>query len=197
MASSHVKASDVDVSEGSDVGSWVRTYTTDLLRYAIARVKDPAVAEDLVQITFMAAWEARDRYAQQSSPRTWLFSILKNKLADHYRKAYRDPVVHGAEGIDVERFDDTGGWLPEHRPTEWATDEPEVAETLEKYLTHCLELLPAKWRAAVEMKYLKQEDAAVICQELGITATNYWQQVHRAKLKLRACITAKLAAERR
>ena len=45
------------------------------------------------------------------------------------------------------------------------------------------------------MKYLKEKDSALICQELGITATNYWQQLHRAKLKLRDCITKQLAAQ--
>ncbi|HQV74544.1 MAG: sigma-70 family RNA polymerase sigma factor [Flavobacteriales bacterium] len=176
----------------SDISSWVDKYTQDLLRYTKARVKDLSVAEDLVQITFVAAWEGRERYAGQSSIRTWLFSILKNKLADHYRKAYRDPVLHRTEELEIERFADNGGWLPEHRPTEWSMDALQEAELLEEHLAHCLQGLPPHWRAAIEMKYLRNVDAKEICQELGISVTNYWQQIHRAKLKLRDCITNQL-----
>lgn len=175
-----------------DLTTWVDTYTQDMLRYAKARVKDHSVAEDLVQIAFVAAWEGRARFADESSARTWLFSILKNKLADHYRTLYRDPVLHGNDNLEIERFADTGGWLPEHRPTEWNLEMHHEAELLEKHLAHCLRELPPNWRAVVEMKYLRKADAHEICQELGISVTNYWQQIHRAKLKLRACITAQL-----
>jgi len=176
----------------NDFSAWVDKYTQDLLRYVKARVKDHSVAEDLVQITFIAAWEGQARFAGQSSIRTWLFSILKNKLADHYRKAYRDPVLHGTEELEIERFADNGGWLPEHQPTEWRLDALHEAELMDKYLAQCLQGLPPHWRAAVEMKYLRNVDAKEICQELGISVTNYWQQIHRAKLKLRDCITNQL-----
>jgi len=179
-------------SSDNDLSAWVEKYTQDLLRYTKARVKELSVAEDLVQITFIAAWEGRARFAGQSSARTWLFSILKNKLADHYRKAYRDPVLHGTEDLEIERFADNGGWLPEHRPTEWSLEALEETELVEKHLAHCMQGLPPHWRAAVEMKYLRNVDAKEICQELGISVTNYWQQIHRAKLKLRDCITNQL-----
>jgi RNA polymerase sigma-70 factor (ECF subfamily) len=179
-----------------EVTDWVREHTSDLLRYAASRVKEREVAEDLVQVTLMAAWKSKDRFAQQSSPRTWLFSILKNKIADHYRKLYRDPVIHGSDIQVDERFRADGHWSPQHRPNDWNVDESAEKEALQRYLLHCLEHLPAHWRAAVEMKYLKEKDSKAICQELGITPTNYWQQLHRAKSKLRECITKQLAAQR-
>lgn len=177
-----------------DLSKWVREYTSQLLRYASARVNDRAVAEDLVQITFMSAWQSVDKFKEQSSPRTWLFSILKHKLADHYRKAYRDPVIHNSNLQVDDRFDDDGRWVPEHRPTENDMHEADDAEAMNRYLAHCLKLLPDHWRAAIEMKYLKERDAEAICQELGISVTNYWQQVHRAKVKLRECISKQGAA---
>lgn len=173
----------------------VSTHTKELLRFASKRLNDPLIAEDLVQMTFMAAWTARDRFAQQSSPRTWLFSILKNKLADHYRNAYRDPVDHGAANLGDDRFDEQGRWMNAYRPADWELDEASESEALLNHLVLCLERLPAHWRAAVELKYLHERDATVICQELGITPTNYWQQLHRAKLKLRDCISKQLAAD--
>ncbi len=172
--------------------TWVHAHTGDLLRYAKARVREEDVAEDLVQLAFIAAWEGRKKFAQQSSPRTWLFSILKNKIADHWRKAYRDPVVHGVEPVDADFFDGVGRWAPGHIPEEWGLDGPDQGEQVHGFLADCLQQLPAHWRAAVEMKFLKEKDAEAICQELDITATNYWQQIHRAKMRLRECISTKM-----
>ncbi|HMQ77357.1 MAG TPA: sigma-70 family RNA polymerase sigma factor [Flavobacteriales bacterium] len=171
-----------------DMAALVKQYTRMLLSHARARLNDQTLAEDLVQQTFLAAWEGRTRFAGESSPRTWLFSILKNKIADHYRKHYRDPQMASMDPEDVERFDSDGRWLPQHRPTDWQAEDAEDKETLFVVLANCLDKLPETWRAAVEMKYLKECDAAAICQELGLSATHYWQQIHRAKLRLRACM---------
>ncbi|MBK9598303.1 MAG: hypothetical protein IPO60_08265 [Flavobacteriales bacterium] len=89
---------------------WVHAHTADLLRYTKARVREEAIAEDLVQLAFIAAWEGREKFAQQSSPRTWLFSILKNKMPTIGAKAYRDPVVHGLEPMDADFFAGDGHW---------------------------------------------------------------------------------------
>lgn len=176
-----------------EFNEWVHTHTGEMLRYAKSRVREEADAEDLVQLAFIAAWNGRKKFAQQSSPRTWLFSILKNKIADHWRKVYRDPVVHGLEPVDADLFDGDGRWSAGHIPAEWGLDGPGPEEQMQQFLAHCLDLLPPHWRAAVEMKFLKDKDAPGICQELGITATNYWQQIHRAKMRLRECISSQMA----
>ncbi|MBX2981154.1 MAG: sigma-70 family RNA polymerase sigma factor [Flavobacteriales bacterium] len=181
--------------EKREFNEWVHAHTGDLLRYAKTRVREEAEAEDLVQSAFVAAWEGRKKYAQQSSPRTWLFSILKNKIADHWRKAYRDPVVHGQEPVDADFFGDNGRWAPGHIPAEWGLGGPDQAEQMHRFLADCLRLLPSHWRAVVEMKFLKDKDAELICQELGISATNYWQQIHRAKVRLRECISTKITKD--
>lgn len=188
----------VDQAVGrSEFDAWVHMHTGDLLRYARSRVRDEPIAEDLVQLAFIAAWEGRKKFAQQSSPRTWLFSILKNKIADHWRKAYRDPLVHGVEPMDTDFFEIDGRWAPGHIPQEWGLDGPDDDEQIQHFLADCLQQLPAHWRAAVEMKFLKEKDADAICQELGVSATNYWQQIHRAKVRLRDCISAKMKKEHR
>jgi RNA polymerase sigma-70 factor (TIGR02943 family) len=166
----------------------VRTHTAELLRFARNRLNDPTLADDLVQSTLIAAWEGRSRFSGQSSPRTWLFSILKNKLADHYRKAYRDPLTGPSLDQEDERFDERGHWRAAHAPQPWDNDDGGTSEALHRFLALCLERLPPHWRAAVEMKYLLDRDAEAICKELGLSATNYWQQLHRAKLRMRDCI---------
>ncbi|MBL7955608.1 MAG: sigma-70 family RNA polymerase sigma factor [Flavobacteriales bacterium] len=176
------------------MAGWVKSFTGDLARYARSRVKDPDVADDLVQLTFVSAWQTLERFAGESSPRTWLFSILKHKLADHYRKVYREGQrVSGSENLsddpETVEFRTDGHWQQAHRPSELddAFSEQE-SERMDRALRHCLDLLPDNLRGAVEMKYLMEKDSEAIQQALGITAANYWQQLHRAKLKLRACI---------
>ena len=194
-----VEAAQKDAGEGNArvMEEWVKAYTTDLLRFARARLADDATAEDLVQLTFVSAWRTMDRFQGQSSPRTWLIAILKHKLADHYRKVYRES--GNMSGMDlsddsIERmlFRENGHWRdrPLDDPSVF-NEEPEN-ERMDRALHHCLDLLPPNLRSAVELKYLSNKDSKRIQQELGISETNYWQQVHRAKLKLRACIEGRL-----
>lgn len=178
---------------------WVKQHTADLLRFARNRVREPAVADDLVQLTFISAWETIDRFAGDSSPRTWLFAILKHKLMDHYRKAYREGIrVSGdqADGDDPRetQFNHDGHWLHDSLPQHDADafSETDTNEKLDRALRHCLEQLPERWRSVIEMKYLKEHDGTAIQEALGLSETNYWQQVHRAKLRLRACIESRL-----
>jgi RNA polymerase sigma factor (sigma-70 family) len=173
----------------------VHRYTSELARFARARVKDPDVADDLVQLTFIAAWDAIGRYANESSHRTWLFAILKHKLADHYRKQYREAKhLSGMADADDERLDgicDVQGDRT-HKPPDaeefLLAAEDRRNERMDRALRACLDSLPDHWRSAVEMKFLLDRDATEICAALGISATNYWQQIHRAKLRLRSCI---------
>ena len=178
---------------------WVQKHTSELLRFARNRVKDPAVADDLVQLTLVSAWETMDRFAGDSSPRTWLFAILKHKLADHYRKVYREGIkVSGTEpvGDDPSKtlFVPNGHWHAEHRPQSEVDvfQEEDENENLDRALRHCLDALPEHWRSVVEMKYLHDKDSDAIREAMGLSEANYWQQVHRAKLKLRACIEGRL-----
>ena len=76
--------------DANDPALWVDEHGDVLYRYALARVRKPEVAQDLVQETLLAAMRARDRFAGQSSVRSWLCGILKHKLCDYYRKLGRE-----------------------------------------------------------------------------------------------------------
>src|SRR3569623_1509754 len=70
----------------SDPALWLDNHGDALYRYALLRLRDPMLAEDMVQETLLAAVEARERYAGDASERTWLLGILKHKLIDQLRK---------------------------------------------------------------------------------------------------------------
>ena len=86
----------------TDPSVWVDAHGDYLYRYALMRVRDTAVAEDLVQETLLAALQSRHAYAGRSAERTWLTGILKHKLVDHFRRASRLAYSSQPEGEEFE-----------------------------------------------------------------------------------------------
>ncbi|MFO8000960.1 MAG: sigma-70 family RNA polymerase sigma factor, partial [Marinilabilia sp.] len=123
------------------------------------------------------------------SPRTWLFSILNRKIIDHYRSRYKQPVRMDDRTFSLF-FDEGGDWSKDKRPSSWDDDEEHLLDNNEflAILKSCFELLPEKWNACMKLKYFMDKQSDEICQELEITASNLWQIMHRAKLKLRDCV---------
>ena len=74
----------------ADPNRWVDEHGDCLYRYALARVRTPEVAEDLVQETLLVAVRSLEKFAGRSSERSWLVGILKNKIVDYYRKLGRE-----------------------------------------------------------------------------------------------------------
>lgn len=167
----------------------VEKYTEDLFSWALYKVSDQELARDLVQDTFLAAAEQQASFRGKSSPKTWLFSILNNKIIDVYRKKVKQPIVNESD-VFAKFFDPHGDWKPQERPENWNDDEQHLLDNTEfqQVLQECLKELPEKWGIAVKSKYLLNKKGDEICQELGITSTNFWQIVHRAKLQLRECV---------
>ncbi len=168
---------------------WVELYSDQLYTWAYYKTSDRETAEDLVQETFLAAVHSFQKFEGQSEPKTWLLSILKNKIADHFRKAYHNNANNTVSFNQF--FDSNEDWISDQRPQQWKEDDeqhlldnPDFNTTL----THCLEKLPANWKASVVLKFIDDKDSNEICQELQIAPTNYWQILHRSKLQLRKCL---------
>ena len=88
----------------AELSNWVRAYTKDLLARAIHRTNDRRLSEDLVQETFLSAAENLDSFKRESQPKTWLMGILKNKIADHYRKALKTNVTTAFSPEQITSF---------------------------------------------------------------------------------------------
>ncbi|MBX2900513.1 MAG: sigma-70 family RNA polymerase sigma factor [Cyclobacteriaceae bacterium] len=171
------------------INEWVTQHAANLLSWARYRVNDDEVAQDLVQETFLAAIQQFGNFRHESSALTWLQSILRNKIADHFRKQAQNIVVKPDHPVS-EWFDDAGNWLPACKPTIWQQDEENLLDNSEfqQALINCLDELPESWAACMKLRYLEEKKAAEICQELRINPTNYWQIIHRSKMKLRICL---------
>ena len=174
-----------------NASQWVHAYSDMLYRYALPRVNDADIAKDLVQDTFLAAWRNHDHFKGEVSEKNWLFTILKNKIIDHFRKA-STRLTDNLPGVASEEayFDDAEHWTQSASPKDWKTDGFTALEQKEFYevLRRCRNKLKDIQNTVFTMKYLEDMDSEEICKALGITSSNYWVLIHRAKLQLRACL---------
>ncbi|WP_375417574.1 sigma-70 family RNA polymerase sigma factor [uncultured Hymenobacter sp.] len=179
---------------------WLTRFGDELYRFALGRVSDTVAAEELVQETFISALGALDSFRGQASERTWLFVILKRKIIDHYRRQARSPFVPleptPGQTPEAEFFQPADGhWHEEQRPNPWSVGGDEgrgdvvlEQQEFQQVLHDCQQRLSAQQRAVFELRFVEELPAEEICQELNISASNYWVIVHRAKLYLRRCL---------
>jgi RNA polymerase sigma-70 factor, ECF subfamily len=173
-----------------NIHDWLNQHGDYLYRFALARLSDSHLAEDVVQETFLAAIKSPD-FAGQSAPRTWLTGILKHKIIDVMRKNIREvaasDLMSDEDANMDEFFDEKGGW--EEKPESW--EMPENALEQQQFLSilqTCMNKLPAKLSQLFLMRDVHETDNEEICKELNITATNAWVMLYRARMGLRKCL---------
>ena len=173
-----------------NIHDWLTEHSDYLYRFALARLRDVHLAEDVVQETFIAAIKSPS-FAEQSAPRTWLTGILKHKIIDVMRKNIREvaasDLVQDADANMDEFFDEKGHWSD--KPLAW--DIPHDALKQKQFLgilQQCMEKLPTKLATLFLMRDIHETDNEEICKELNITATNAWVMLYRARMGIRKCL---------
>jgi RNA polymerase sigma-70 factor (TIGR02943 family) len=179
--------------KSNDPARWVDEHGDVLYRYALARVRKPEVAQDLVQDTLLAAMRARDRFAGQSSVRSWLCGILKHKLCDYYRKLGRETSFTDLEFLEdecAEKFVPEGFWVHMTGPKEWrpAPDEVMHRDDFWQTMKDCLSKLPERVATVFMMREMDDVESKEICAILAISENNLWVMLHRARMGLRECL---------
>jgi len=176
-------------------GNWVEDHGDYLYNFAFSRVHSKELAEDMVQETYVAALKAMPSFQGKSSEITWLISILKRKIIDHYRKSSTSKEISSSEFSKPFNEDGKmqGHWILERAPKEWPheLEDPIHQEEFRKILEICLSFLPDKWKAVFILKVIDEINSDEVCKELGCTPSNLWVMLHRARLKLRECIELK------
>jgi len=181
----------------SDPEQWVEQHGDYLFRYALARLRDPARAEDMVQETFLAALKGGRKFEGRSQAKSWLVGILKNKIFDHYRKASRETSFTDLEFYSDEegdRFIPDGffkdGWVHELGPLEWSTEPGASLDREEFWRTYhdCNSKLPKNVATVFNLREVDGVESREICAMLNITEGNLWVMLHRARMALRRCL---------
>lgn len=182
-----------------DPQNWVKNYGDYLFSIAMLKTNNEVVSQDLVQDTFLAALKAKETFKNESSEKTWLISILKNKVIDYYRKsdvlkdtseylvATEESFIHS---FFEERTLSKAHWQNSKSPVEWNIMESEkvFSNEFQKIIEYCINKMPPKFVPLFVMKYIDEIKSSEICKELEISSSNYWIMIHRAKLLMRACI---------
>lgn len=176
----------------------------DLVRFAALQLRDWEMAEDVVQEALLAAERNIGQFEGDASLKTWLFSILRNKIVDVLRSRRRETPIsqmgrlEGDEGRANDLFDQRGFWATEHKPHRWANpDESLEQQEFWRIFELCLEGLPERTAQVFAMRELLGLETEEICKELSISASNCWVILHRARAGLRECLEERWFAQQR
>ena len=144
-----------------DINSCVALYTKDLYAWAYYKTGNKSLSEDLVQDTFLAAIKSQKNFKGDSEIKTWLFGILKNKIADYFRKA--------SNKIPTQTiFFDGDNWQEKEIPSTWnISEDNELLDDLafKNTLNDCINKLPAIWSSVIRMKFIDDRKTEIICDE--------------------------------
>jgi RNA polymerase sigma-70 factor, ECF subfamily len=183
----------VTLSSARDAAAWLSEHGDVLFRYARSRVGRRDLAEDLVQETFLAALEAWDRFQGRATVRTWLLSILRHKIMDHYRRIAQEPAR--AEGdasgrpdpVRERYFSKKGLWKTVVAP--WKSPDKALEDReFWEVLDGCFGRLPRSLSSVFILRELEELDTAELGRILELSEVNLRVRLHRARLLLRECL---------
>lgn len=175
-----------------DASMWLEEHGDALYRYALIRVRDSSVAEDLVQETLLAAMIAADSFQGASSERTWLVAILRHKLLDFFRRTAREMQLekdwaNSPDNIRQE-FDEQGQWKV--ALGEWGSPEKSLAKAeFWRVFNRCIDALPEQLRTLFALRELEGLDTDAVLRTLDISSKgNLWVMLSRARQRIRSCL---------
>lgn len=168
-----------------------------MIKFATLQLSDAHQAEDAVQEALIGAMKNAASFGGRAAFKTWMFAILKNKIADILR--YRQRTVNvgslgsGDDDEDMsELFDNKGYWQVEERPVAWGNPEATLREShFWRVFEACLEGLPPKQARVFMMREFIELEADEICAAVELTTSNLHVLLHRSRLRLRECIENK------
>lgn len=173
----------------SDFAAQIEGLRAPLLRFARTQLRNEAWAEDAVSETVLAALERPQAFAGQSQLKTWLIGVLKHKVIDQIRRHGREMSATQEDAVNVDEllFADNGSW--QTSPQAWQNPEASLGQRqFFDVLEACVDHLPGQQGRVFLMREWLELDAEEICKQLGISTTNLWVLLHRARLRLRACL---------
>jgi RNA polymerase sigma-70 factor (ECF subfamily) len=185
----------------------VDAYGPLMLRMALGHVRTRAVAEEVVQETWLGVLDGLDRFQGRSSLKTWILRILVNRAKTRGAREARcvpfsclGPVDDEAPAVDPARFIDAdhprwpGHWAVP--PQSWARlpEERLLARETREHLRRAIEALPARHREVIVLRDVEGWDSVEVCAALGLSEGNQRVLLHRARSFVRAQLDAYLSS---
>lgn len=167
----------------------VERYHPAMIRLASTFVPSTAVAEEVVQETWVAVVRGIDRFEGRSSLRTWLFRILANRARTIGAKERRSiPVDTGEGAVDARRFTSDGQWSAPPAPWPDDVDERLVATANARRVRAAIAGLPDGQRQVVTLRDGEGLSAREVCEILGLTEGNQRVLLHRGRSHVRKLV---------
>lgn len=170
-----------------DPARWVDRHGDAMYGYALLQLGDPDAAEERVQEALLAGLEVVHTFRGESTERTWLIAILRNKIRDHFRR--RGVAARAGVRPIPGGFDESGKWM-KGEPRAWGADPIASASGAEFWATFssCLAALPPPLRDAFSLRELHGLETEGACEALEISRNNLWTMLHRSRSLLRRCL---------
>lgn len=164
-----------------------------LMKFARLQLRNEAWAEDAVSEAVLAALSKPQSFAARSQLKTWLVGILKHKIIDIFRLQGREVTRSSEQGdadtdpLEQMAFKQDGHFV--EKPADWGNPEQDLQSSqFFAVLEACTEKLPPVQGRLFLMREWLELSSEEICKELGLTPTNFYVQLHRARLRLRECL---------
>ena len=182
--------------------------TPALMRVALAHVPSRAVAEEVVQDTWVGVIRGIDRFEGRSALRTWIFQILLNHARTRGQREkrtlpfsfFRRRAEEGRDepAVDPDRFQGRRGERPgwwAQPPGDWAEAEERLeSEATRTALLEAIAGLPPRQREVITLRDLQGWSSEEVCNTLELSETNQRVLLHRARSKVRAALEAHFEA---
>ena len=179
----------------------VQQHHTTLVRLALRYVRDPAIAEEVAQETWLHVLRGLPRFQLRSSLKTWMAQILMNRARTRARRDRRSlpfsdtwlaTLADGEPAVDPDRF------APSESPTNpdrWASaprpfvpEERVLAEETQAIVQRAIAALPVAQREVITLRDIEGRSASEVCNTLGLSETNQRVLLHRARSRVRATL---------
>ena len=144
-------------------------------------------AEDLVQEVFLTFLETLDRFEGRSRTRTWLFGILHRKALERRRSQSRERQKDPIDEVMESRFDSRGNWVRPPVDLQRLIESRELGEAIKD----CMGDLTVPQREVFVLRDMQDLESEEICKILGVTRTNMFVLIYRARGRLRECLEKK------
>jgi RNA polymerase sigma-70 factor (ECF subfamily) len=179
----------------------IDAYDPALRRVAMTHVPSRAVAEEVVQETWLGVLRGLDRFEGRSSLKTWIFRILTNVARTRGARERRSvpfSALVAAEALDEPSVDPDrffpsdharfpGRWS--HAPTCWHTPEERLlAAESRNVVLAAIAQLPAAQRTVIGLRDIDGWPPQDVCEVLGISDGNQRVLLHRARTRVRAAL---------